>query len=218
MKKIINIIIIILAFCVDAKAQVPYFSGTIGDGRLYGYTSVKFRPGINNQETYTTFQYGIGKYAAAGLDLYTANGEAYTGFLVRGGYVVNKWFGIGAQLTPSFQLNDNFKFGYLTAALYMNGNITANGRLFWCSNTWITVNNGASDTYINWEYIGVNIPTTKGQSITPMIGAIHSWKFDRDVDLAIGAYYTLKNWNFYLWGNDFFKNNPRVVIGVDFAF
>jgi len=31
------------------------------------------------------------------------------------------------------------------------------------------------------------------------------------------SYYTLKQWNFYLWGNDFLKSHPRIVIGIDFA-
>ena len=49
------------------------------------------------------------------------------------------------------------------------------------------------------------------------VGAIHSWKFDQDVNIAAGFYYTIKNWNIYLWGNDFLKSHPRVVVGVDFA-
>ena len=215
-----KIALIILSFVtvLTIDAQVPYFSGTVGDGRLYGYTSVKFHPGINAQETYTTFQYGITDFGAAGLDLYTSNGSAYTGFLIRGGYKFSKWCGIGVQLTPSFNLSDNFKFSYFTGALYLNGNISRDGRFFWCSNTWATINRGASDSYMNWEYLGMNIPTTREQSVTPMIGAIHSWKFDQDVDLAVGAYYTIRNWNLYLWGNDFFKDNLRVVVGVDFSF
>ena len=35
--------------------------------------------------------------------------------------------------------------------------------------------------------------------------------------MAAGFYYTINNWNVYLWGNDFFKNNPRIVVGIDFA-
>jgi hypothetical protein len=50
-----------------------------------------------------------------------------------------------------------------------------------------------------------------------MLGAIHSWKFDKDADLAVGAYYSIKNWNFYLWSNDLLKSHPRVVVGVDFS-
>ena len=47
-------------------AQIPYYAGTVGDGKLYGYTSLKVRPGINHQETYTTFQYGLGDHWATG--------------------------------------------------------------------------------------------------------------------------------------------------------
>ena len=50
-----------------------------------------------------------------------------------------------------------------------------------------------------------------------MVGAIHSWRFDQDVDIAAGFYYTLKKWNFYVWGNDFLKAHPRVAIGIDFT-
>ena len=217
MKNTILLVIIILSTISIATAQIPYFAGTDGDGHLYGYTSIKFRPGINAQESYTAFQYGITDYAAAGLDLYTSNGNAYTGLLIRGGKKINKWFGIGAQLTPSFNLSNNFKYSYLTTGIYMNGNITDSGKLFWCSNTWLTFNDGAKDTFTNWEYLGINIPTKKGQSVSPMVGAIHSWKFDQDVDLALGAFYTLKQWNFYLWGNDFFNRNPRIVVGIDFV-
>lgn len=60
-----------LLFAGLSFAQIPYFAGTVGDGRLYGYTSVKFRPGLNHQETYSTFQYGLGNHFAAGIDLYT---------------------------------------------------------------------------------------------------------------------------------------------------
>lgn len=218
MKKYLLTLFIALSALTDIKAQIPYFAGTVGDGKLYGYTSLKFRPGINAQETYTNFQYGITDYGAVGLDLYTSNGSAYTGFLIRGGYSFSKWFSVGAQVTPSFNLNDSFRFSYLTGAIYLNGNISRDGKFFWCSNTFITINDGAKDTYMNWEYLGMNIPTTKGQSITPMAGLIHSWKFDQDVDLAIGAYYTIRNWNIYLWGNDFFKSNPRIIVGVDFTF
>lgn len=217
MKKYIIILSFLLLGNIVSKAQVPYFSGTVGNGKLYGYTSLKFRPGINNQETYTCFQYGLGDYAATGVDLYTGLNSAYAGVLVRGGYKVNQWFGIGGQLTPSFDLNNSMKFSYLTAAIYMNGSITSDGNLFWCSNTWFGINKGADDTISQWTYLGYSIPTCQNQSITPMVGAIHSWKFDQDADLAIGAYYTIGKWNIYLWGNDFFKDNPRIVVGIDFT-
>jgi len=217
MKKILLTIVIVFV-AITVQAQVPYFSGTVGKGKLYGYTSLKARPGTNSQETYTTFQYGIGNNVATGLDLYTGTGTSYMGVLLRGGYKISQWFGIGGQLTPSFDLNDSMKFSYLTAALYMNGNITRDGNFFWCSNTWWGVNDGADNTLSQWTYVGYSIATGKEQSITPMVGEIHSWKFDQDADIAVGFYYTLKNWNFYLWGNDFFNDNPRVVAGIDFTF
>lgn len=40
-------------------AQIPYFAKTVDQDRMYAYTSMKVRPGINSQETYTTFQYGL---------------------------------------------------------------------------------------------------------------------------------------------------------------
>ena len=209
-------VVIFLFLSVCVKAQIPYFSGTVGDGKLYGYTSLKFRPSINAQETYTCFQYGISDYAATGIDIYTGVDSAFAGFLVRGGYKFSQWFGIGGQLTPSFDLNNSMKFSYLTVALYMNGSITKDGNLFWCSNTWWGFNNGTDNSLSQWTYLGYSVPTCKNQSITPMLGAIHSWKFDQDVDLAIGAYYSIGKWNIYLWGNDFFKKNPRVVLGIDF--
>jgi hypothetical protein len=43
--------------------------------------------------------------------------------------------------------------------------------------------------------------------------------FGRSASKGTGtvSYYTLKQWNFYLWGNDFFKSHPRIIIGIDFA-
>jgi len=216
MKKLILSLFIAL-IAAEAFAQVPYFAGTVGDGKLYGYTSLKVRPGINGQETYTCFQYGIGNHFAAGTDIYTGVNSAYWGFLVRYGAKISPWFGIGAQVTPSFDLNNSFKYSYTTGAIYMNGQITKDGKLFWCSNTWFGLNNDADNTYTNWEYLGYTFSFKNGQSLTPMVGAIHSWKFDQDADLALGAYYSVGKFNIYLWGNDFFKSNPRVVVGVDFA-
>ncbi|MCF0179710.1 MAG: hypothetical protein HUJ97_05625 [Bacteroidales bacterium] len=198
-------------------AQIPYFSGIVGDGKLYGYTSVKARPGFNAQETYSTFQYGLGDYVAVGMDLYTGVGSSNWGANVRYGHEFNKYFGIGGEVTPSFNLNDSFKYSYTTAAMYMNGAITNDGKLFWCSNTWWGINKDTDNTISNYEYLGYTFGFKNGHSITPMIGAIHSWKFDHDVDIAVGFYYTIKNWNMYLWGNDFFKPHPRVIVGIDFV-
>lgn len=206
-----------LFITVHAIAQIPYFAGTVGDGKLYGYSSVKCRPGINHQETYTTFQYGLGDHFATGIDLYTGPDCAYWGGLVRYGTEINKWLNIGAEVTPSFNLNDSYKFSYLTSALYLNGALSGNRRLFWCTNTWWCVKKGDDNTFYNYEYLGYTIPMKNERSVTPMIGIIHSWLFDQDVDIAAGFYYTFKQWNLYVWGNDFLKDYPRIIVGIDFA-
>ena len=69
------VILLCLFSCEHLNAQIPYFAGTAGDRNLYGYTSVKFRPGINALESYTTIQYGITDYFATGVDLYTSNSD-----------------------------------------------------------------------------------------------------------------------------------------------
>ena len=209
--------LVVMLFAINVSAQVPYFAGTVGNGKLYGYTSLKVRPGINAQETYTCFQYGISDHFTAGTDIYMGVNSAYWGFLMRYGYKISPCFGIGAQVTPSFDLNDCFKYSYTTGAIYMNGQITKDGKLFWCSNTWLGFNKRAENSYTNWEYLGYTFSLKYGESITPMVGAIHSWTFDQDMDFAAGFYYSIKSWNIYLWGNDFLKDNPRVVFGVDFV-
>lgn len=216
MRRVI-IILTALSLSMSAIAQIPYFAGTVGDGKLYGYSSLKVRPGINKQETYTTFQYGLGDHFATGIDLYTGPDCAYWGGLLRYGLGISKWYQIGAEVTPSFDLNNSFRFAYLTSAIYMNGAITRDGRLFWCSNTWWIVNKDVDNTFFNYEYLGYTVPLKHGRSVTPMLGAIHSWKFDKDIDLAAGFYYTFGNWNLYLWGNDFLTAHPRFVIGLDFV-
>ena len=85
---------------VSVAAQIPYYAGTVGDGRMYGYSSLKVRPGINKQETYTTFQYGLGDQLATGIDLYTGPGSAYWGALVRYGNKCSRWLNVGAEVTP----------------------------------------------------------------------------------------------------------------------
>jgi hypothetical protein len=216
MRKIV-FICLWLSVSIQTYAQIPYYAATVGDGKLYGYTSLKVRPGINRQETYTTFQYGLGDSFATGVDLYTGPGSAYWGALVRYGAKICQWFNVGAEVIPSFNLNDSFKFSYLTSALYLNGAISADGRLFWCTNSWWIVNDGAENTISNYEYLGYTIPMKKDRSITPMIGAVHSWRFDQDLEPAAGLYYTFKNWNLYLWGHDFLHSHPRFVLGIDFV-
>lgn len=198
--------------------QVPYFGKAPGDKKLYGYTSVKFRPGANNTETYNTFQYGITDYAAGGIDYYTGPGSAYMGLMFRAGYKANQRFSIGCTATPSFNLNDNFIFSYFTGGLFMNGGLTKDARLFWCTNTWFGINRNAPDTINQFTYLGYEFGIKNGDAITPMAGLEHSWKFDMNPDIVAGFYYTHQVWNFYVWGNDFCKAHPRIVIGIDFKF
>ena len=47
MRKVVGVAIGLL-LSMKVMAQIPYFAGTVGDGKLYGYTSVKARPGINH--------------------------------------------------------------------------------------------------------------------------------------------------------------------------
>ena len=207
--------VLLLLTAVTVRAQIPYFASTAGDGQLYGYTSVKVRPGINMQETYTCFQYGIGNQWAAGADIYAATGGSYWGALVRWGRQFSPYIGVGAQVTPSFSLDDTFSYRYTTAALYLNGNIVLDGRLFWCSNSWWSINRDGDDTITNWEFLGINIPLPKG-TLTPMAGMTHDWTFSERPDMSAGFYYSLGHWCFYLWGNDYFRDHPRVVVGIDF--
>lgn len=213
-----TLLLVITLFVIEItlNAQIPYFSGTAGNGNLYGYTSLKIRPGMNAQETYSCFQYGIGNHLVAGTDIYTTCGSAYWGFLARAGKVISPYFGVGVQLIPSFNLNYNFKYSYTTVALYMNGQIIDDGKLFWCTNTWWGINKEANNTIFNWEYIGYSFCLPKERAITPMLGCLHSLTFDQAIDIAVGAYYSVGKWNFYLWGNDLLKDNPRIVVGIDF--
>ena len=44
------------------------------------------------------------------------------------------------------------------------------------------------------------------------------WRFDKDVDLAAGFYYSWGNMNLYIWGNDLLESHPRLVVGLDFVY
>ena len=214
----IVIILLSLFAYIKGSAQIPYFAPTVGNNNLYGYTSLKFRPGINAQESYTTFQYGIGNNTATGLDLYTSGNSVYGGILARAGFTCSNRFKIGVQITPSFDLGRNMRFSYLTNALYMNGDITSDGKFFWDTNTWYTVNRGAHNTFTQYLYLGGTFSLPHHQSITPMIGTIYSWEFNHKADLTFGAYWSVGKFNIYLWTNDILERHPRIITGVDFTF
>lgn len=217
MKRIYSILLFFVC-SITAIAQIPYFASTVGNNKLYGYTSLKFRPGINAQETYTTFQYGVGSSFATGVDITTGNASTFAGVLLRYGLPINQWFNIGFQATPSFNMNDNMSFSYLTAAMYLNGAITTDNKLFWAGNTWWGINRNSKNTITQYLYLGYNILLKNQMSLTPMLGTIYSWEFNNDADIAFGAYWSIKSYNIYLWGNDFLKSHPRIIIGVDFTF
>lgn len=218
MKKLMLLALMIVTF-ISAFSQVPNFGTTVGDKNLYGYSALKYRANADTWETYGTLQYGIGNHFQTGVDLYTGGGHAYIGYIVRGGTKISDYFKIGAQLTPSFDLNAHHKFSYLTSALYINGNITKDGKWFYVTDTWLENDKDKLTSAKQWSYIGhkFDLPG-KGNSITPMVGAIHSWKFDQDVDLSMGCYYSHKNINLYAWANDILTKQPRFIVAVEFAF
>lgn len=218
MKKIV-IAIVFSCFVFNLYSQVPYFAETPGAAKLYGYVSLKLRPGANAQETYTTFQYGVGRYMAVGTDISTSYGSAYMGFLFRAGVGISKWIQIGGQVTPSFNLFDKFKLSYVTTALYLNGSITNDSNLFWVANTWLTYYiDSKSNAIDQWIYLGYKFCINDNSSITPLVGTIFSWKFDSVPSPSIGIYYTYKSYNLYLWTDNMTDGNSRIVVGVDFKF
>lgn len=210
--------LVLTAICDIVSAQVPYYGATVGKHHLFGYHSLKIRPGINNQRTYTTLQYGITDYFSIGTDLTTGPGEKFIGYYARVGKTFSKWFSAGVQMTPSFDLDNSHKFGYLNTGFFLNGDITKNGKFFWTSNTWYTINDGTDNTLEQWWYLAGKFKLTENSSIWPHIGLVHSWMFDQDPDLAAGFFYVYKQYSLYLWGNDFFKDHPRLTVAVDFTF
>lgn len=217
MKKII-ISLFFVFFSICSFAQVPYWGATVGKEKVYGYTSVKCRPGINALQNYTTLQFGITDWFSVGTDLYADKETVDHGLYVRLGKKWNKWISTGIQTSYMSNLRDNYKFSNVNTGLIFNGFILPSGYLTWTSNTWMTFNRDGNHTYEHWLYLGSNIVFNDKHSLYPMIGIVHDWKFKKPVDLAIGAWYTYKEYSFYLWGNDFFKENPRLTIAIDFTF
>lgn len=212
--------VFMMIITVVVKAQVPNFGATAGDQNLYGYSAMKYRANNKTWETYSTLQYGLTDYMNIGADLYTNGSDAYIGYTFRTGKKISHYFSIGAQLTPSFDMGANHRFAYMTEALYMNGNITRDGRLFWVTNTWLEQAHHEMSSAKQWTYLGYTCPIgEKGKnSITPMAGIINDWKFESDVDLSFGAYFSHKNINLYAWTNDILTNHPRFVVAVEFKF
>ena len=74
-----GLMIFIALLALNIKAQVPYFGATVGRDKVFGYTSVKFRPGQNTMEDYTTIQFGVTDWLSLGTDLYTDKNTARSG-------------------------------------------------------------------------------------------------------------------------------------------
>ena len=217
MKKIF-LTLLLSMLSMAANAQVPYWGATVGEGKVYGYTSVKFRPGINALQNYTTLQFGITDWFSLGTDLSIDKNTSDHGLYARIGKKWNKWISTGVQASYMSNLRENYEFSNVNTGLIFNGYILPSGYLTWTSNTWMTFNRGGNNSYEHWLYLGSNIVFNEKNSLYPMIGIVHDWEFKRPVDLAIGAWYTFKNYSFYLWGNDFFKDHPRLTIAIDFTY
>lgn len=165
--KIISVILFLVATS-SASAQIPNFGSTAGDQKIYGYSSLKYRVNAETWETYSTLQYGIGDNINIGADLYTVGADSYIGYTFRTGIKFSPYYSIGVQFTPSFNLKENHKFAYMTEALYMNGNITNDGRLFWVADTWLEQANHELSSAKQWTYLGYTYKLGKNNSITPI--------------------------------------------------
>ena len=82
----------------------------------------------------------------------------------------------------------------------------------------MTFNRDGNNIYEHWFYLGSNIVINDKNSFFPMVGVVHDWKFQNEVDLAVGAWYTYDKYSIYIWGNDFFKVHPRITVAIDFTF
>lgn len=214
----ITLLILLVILSANSFAQVPYWGATVGEGKVYGYTSVKFRPGINAMQDYTTLQFGINDWFSLGTDLSVGNDYTDHGLYARVGKKWSKWISTGTQVSYMSNLRDNYTFSNINAGLLFNGFIIPSGYLTWTSNTWMTFNADGNNTYEHWLYLGSNIVFDENHSLFPMIGIVHDWKFQEPVDLAVGAWYTWNHYSVYLWGNDFFKEYPRLTVAIDFTF
>lgn len=218
------LILISVLISINTMAQIPNFGTCCGNQCLYGYSSMKYRVnaeknGMTAWTTYSTLQYGVTDYMSIGVDLSTGDGIDNIGYIIRLGLETCQWFKIGAQFTPSFNINNRHKFSYMTYGLYMNGDITEDGNFFWVTDSWLEHDKNCQVSVEQWTYFGYTFDLPgKCNSITPIGGMIHSWKFDRNPDLSFGCYYTHKNINLYVWGNDIVTNNPRFVLAVEFKF
>jgi len=217
MRKLFLMLAIVFGITFAAQAQIPYYAGAPKNN--YFYTSGKIRVESNPAfETYTTYQRGIIKGLAVGIDYYTYNKEMYIGYQVRGTFFSSPKFSIGGQVTPSFDVCNKHKFAYLTTGLFLNGNIYEG--LHWVDNVWITTMPDGTTTVRNWAYLANTFTFNENNSLTPMVGFFHDMYGGRiNPDLGFGAYWTCGSFgDIYLWTDKTFEKNPRIILGIDFFF
>lgn len=203
--------------CVSGFSQVPFYAPAPGDGNLFGYHSLKFRPSVNFQESFTTFQYGIGK-TAVGLELYTCPTGVYSGYTFRAGLYESNYFNVGVQTSPNFSLTDSHKFSYITSGLYLHGAFEPSGKYYWLSNTLWTVHTDKMADIEHWLYLGARFPLPGGSTLIPMAGTIHSWRFDSVPDISIGCSWAIGHYEFLVWTNNYTGDNFRIVFGIAFVY
>lgn len=120
--------ILFLFVSIAANAQFYIYPETAGKNTLYNFTQLSFRPQNDFIVSYTTLQYGATNWLDLGIDITASGHEANMGFVVHVGHRFNKWIGLGAQFVPSFDLNDRFRFNYITNLYMLGGALIPYGR------------------------------------------------------------------------------------------
>lgn len=189
--------ILLLFASVVANAQIYIYPETAGKNIFYGFTQLSFRPQHDYIMSYTTLQHGVTNWLDLGIDMTASGHEANMGFLAHVGHRFNNWIGLGAQFVPSFDLNDKFKFNYITNLYMLDGALTPSGNLWWASNTWHTILRNGDQIITNWWYLGYNIKLAENHALTPTVGVYHSWRFDEPADMAFILSYSYKWLNVY---------------------
>lgn len=221
MKRLI-LSILLAAASFTAFSQVPFFGATCGDGMLNGYYNLKSYPGDNRMANYSMVQYGIGDHFAIGADYTWAQQDgvansAHFGLIARYGHVFSQWFKAGFMATPYFNLLDGFRYKGIDLAFFINGDLSRDGKFFWCSNTFADYFKGNRPAYSNYWYLGCHFKVTDRITITPMAGITHNWDFSNaDLNPVVGVYYSYKRINVYVWGDRFRDKFYRHNFGLEF--
>lgn len=210
----LTLVVLLLMISTVVTAQIPYFGGSQGKGKTYTYLSYKKVLDSNNQQTYIAVQHGLLNKLDLAVDYASGTGYSYAGFGFRGNLVSTKHFTLGGQSMASLDLNNKFKFSYLSNGLYIDGNIVDN--LGYCSNTWFTVTKGAKPDWTQWSYLYYSL-----NRVTPMVGLLSNLLSGKS-DLAVGVYGKIANNSYlYIWTANLLHNldnNTKLVVGIDYKF